>query len=137
MIFKLPSLNLYWRPRDVSAPMGRLYKTPRFNAIQSHLPLQETPLAVAKACTTRNAHPLTGGSPSSAAVSFRSQDTGKACSEGKGGGNKFTVELENRKLRTPVWFLTSHSHRKPQISHPTRCKTAIRISRSYSAFPSP
>lgn len=107
MIFKLPLLNLYRRPRDVSAPMGRLSKTSRFNATQSHLLLQETLLAVAKACTTKNAHPLTGGSPSSPAVSFKSQDTGKAGSEGKGGGNKFMVELENRKLRTPVWFLTS------------------------------
>ena len=49
------------------------------NAIQRHLPLQETSLAVAQARTSRNAQLLKGeGSLFSPAVSLQSHDAGKA-----------------------------------------------------------
>lgn len=43
---------------------------------------------------------------------------------GGAGGNKSTGELKPGPM---AWPLTSHSHSKPRISHPTHCKSAILI----------
>lgn len=116
-----------------------------FNAIQRHLPLQETSFVVAKACTMRNAHLLKGGK-SFLLSSFpevprhwESQHIIKNCYTlwGEGGWKQIHDRAGKIENYDP-WpgFLQAIPAEKPQISHPTHCKTAILISWSCSTFSS-